>query len=120
MPMVVTTISRQAVSASTKKPMSAEKPVAGIQRHRVIPAPVSPKPRLWVNAPNATSMAISHEATTTQMATRCDSRPICRPSSPVMTKPISGRIGMSGMRKVKRWILPDRLHVAEPVRRVQA
>src|ERR1035437_7882750 len=99
MPIVVTTISRQAVSESTKKPMSAVKPVAGIQCQIVMPAPWSPKPKPCERAPKATTIEITHEATTAQMATLWI--PLCklRPKSPVRTKPPSGIREMSGIKK---------------------
>src|ERR1035437_7856054 len=99
-PMVVTTIRRQAVNGSTKKPMSARTPVPGIHPHSLMPAPAASKPRVWLRAPKATSIATSHEATTAQTATLCDCFPISRPSSPVMAKPASGSSGMSGIKKV--------------------
>src|ERR1035437_10150983 len=100
MPMAVTTIKRQAGNGPTKKPMSAWKPVAGIQSHSLMPAPAASKPRVWLRAPKATSIATSHEATTAQTATLCDCFPISRPSSPVMAKPASGSSGMGGIKKV--------------------
>ncbi len=98
MPMVVTTISRQAVSGSTKKPKSAWNPVAGIQSQSLTSMPAVAMPT-WARAPKATTIATSHEATTAQTAIWCDWRPICRPSSPVTAKPASGSSGMSGIRK---------------------
>jgi hypothetical protein len=69
MPIVVTTISRQAVSGSTKKPMSAVKPTAGIQVHRVTLTPPSSKPKVWLRAATTTTMATTQDATTAQTLT---------------------------------------------------
>src|ERR1035437_6424783 len=100
MPIVVTTISRQAVSESTKKPMSALKPVAGIQFQRVMPAPWSPKPKPCERAPKATTIEITHEATTPQMAPLWIPFWEPRPKGPVRTEPTRGIRGMSGIKKV--------------------
>jgi hypothetical protein len=70
MPIVVTTMSRQAVSGSAKRPMSAWKPIAGIHDQSVMPEPCGPNGEMWTRVINATSEATSHDATTAQMATR--------------------------------------------------
>src|ERR1035437_1648892 len=99
MPMVLTTMSRQAVSGSTKKPMSALKPVAGIQFQSVMPAPVSGTPKVWVRAAKATIMATTQDATTAVMATLWMLLGKLRPSRPVMMNPASGMRGMNGVTK---------------------
>ena len=62
MPIVVTTISSVAVSASTWNAISTSKLPAGIQVQSAIDAPSSPNGSAWLSAAGTIVMAISHDS----------------------------------------------------------
>ena len=103
MPIVVTTIRRQAVRASTWKPIWTTKSPAGIQVQRVTFRPCSPKGSAWVRAGTTTAIAMIQTATTVASGTisaavrpkRSISR---RPNRAVKAKPRMGSSGISGIR----------------------
>ena len=103
MPIVVTTIRRQAVSASTWNPMSTVKSPAGIQVQSLTSRPCSPKGSACWRAGTTTTIAMTHTATTTASGTisaaqrpnRSCSR---RPNSAVKAKPRIGSRAISGIR----------------------
>src|SRR6185369_4250271 len=87
MPIVVTTMSRTAVSWSTRKPMSTEKLPAGIQCHNVTAtADPSPPPSTCAT----TSIAASQDRTTAPTGAQNASSPRRRPMVAVTMKPASG------------------------------
>ena len=103
MPIVVTTIRRHAVSASTWKPMSTLKPPAGIHVHSVTSKPSSPNGSACWSAGTITARATSQVSTMMPIGTisaaprpnRIWSR---RPNRAVNAKPRIGSRTMSGIR----------------------
>ena len=102
MPIVVTTSSRTAVSASTWNPRSTPKLPAGIHVQSLISKPCSPNGSAWVRAGTMTASAMTQTAITMPTGTiagraapnRHWSR---RPNSAVNAKPRIGSSGMSGI-----------------------
>src|SRR5664279_3363323 len=68
-PIVVTTISRQAVRASTKKPVDTLNWPAGIHSQNVIPWPCSPNGAAPPSAPAATIIAATQAIPTIAIGT---------------------------------------------------
>ena len=102
MPIVVTTSSRTAVSASTWNPRSTVKSPAGIQVHSLTSKPCSPNGSAWVSAGTITARAMIQTAMTIPTGTTSAApRPHLawsrRPNSAVNAKPRIGSSGISEM-----------------------
>ncbi len=102
MPIVVTTISSAAVSASTWKPMSTLRLPAGIQVHSLTSRPASPNGSWCPSAGTITESAINHTMITPPTGTiSAAQRPNVswsrRPNSAVNANP---RMGISRMRGI--------------------